>query len=1039
MGLLSRIKSRSQSDLKQSRATTTTNTAPAVPRLPSKGQDTSNDRQQHNVDAKEARIRHSQITNGLETTGRARTSARDDLNTHDKFASRSLPRGVTNDRHSTHGHQLQQQQQQPHRQQHHSVNKQRSSYMPQQQQRPSSVAHQHESAQQYTRSSPQLSLHGGNDQDNLNEQEIMLNEEFRNVLIGARKRPDGLPSRRDSLLNDVALSNGIVIAASDSRGSSPVPEGQHVPRPPRRDSLIPRDFDPSMLPSSTPEKVSADHTPSSSAATTPKPALTPLQPVNVVPPGYPVLSTAQTFFGASPTMSQTSWDVGAGGSGSPNLSANSLTSSQTHESTTPHTPPLANDVQRFTQTDPKRTRSESQVYENGASPARVTSVLVTGSPETTKSLPRSPKLSSAEVDEARLSLQRLDASFGGHSSDSSSSFSKLSTGDIGRQREAARSGSDGGGGGLSIDTTSRDVSPSSISPRVLSPLQSAANAATYHLPPPRQRSPERDRASAQDQQQLQQQSRSTSNLQTTPVARSSAQFKATVSPPSPRTNTTFSDNKANKTSSFASKNALPHINTQTQARHASISPSGRQSVYSSPVAPSPVPSTQLRSQLERAFVLLPDRILSRVLANLDYSDIFNLRFVSKSLRRCFQVEAKELVLQRFLNHFGYRSILRPIPATSSRPVSPNGAASLQHSTPTPDRASRTLTSSTSSSVRSSVLSSPSTSVIRHIVDPVSLSLRDLDLFLMGYATPIDHFAQFAKEYNQDRLHPRTLLLSRASTRAWNRVVARIRLQSSLNPNLLSQPLYSGLVPAPIGTDNQVYKAGRAPCFRVWVPTGQGQGSEWMTDTELVECEREIWRAGVWNELRKGDVVVNVAIARFGSLGRLIFDGKFLRDFMYKYDMIGHLPNWLNGICFPPAFWHNIVASSTPFPIVYLGLSAFVNQLRANLTLQESQVSVSSPQGRYLVKTFVYCSTIRIRPGTIVGSTSNSSNSTSAIEVVHDDWCGELVVETDGTNEHAGLLVARASSLEPMPYRIIREKSRPGQLWIRPVMDNEALA
>lgn len=41
--------------------------------------------------------------------------------------------------------------------------------------------------------------------------------------------------------------------------------------------------------------------------------------------------------------------------------------------------------------------------------------------------------------------------------------------------------------------------------------------------------------------------------------------------------------------------------------------------------------------------------------------------------------------------------------------------------------------------------------------------------------------------------------------------------------------------------------------------------------------------------KRGDIVQNVAIDPFGNVGKLIQDGKFLRDFSFTYDIVGHLP------------------------------------------------------------------------------------------------------------------------------------------------------
>ena len=117
-------------------------------------------------------------------------------------------------------------------------------------------------------------------------------------------------------------------------------------------------------------------------------------------------------------------------------------------------------------------------------------------------------------------------------------------------------------------------------------------------------------------------------------------------------------------------------------------------------------------------------------------------------------------------------------------------------------------------------------------------------------------------------------------------------------------------------------------LRVWVPTKKS--SSWMDDDEVVECEKEVWRSGVWARVRRGDLVHNTAIGDFGLVlpfahrkrdtdaivgdrneGKLISDGKYLRDFTFTYDAVGHLPPWLDMLSYSPGFYHNIVASSSP--------------------------------------------------------------------------------------------------------------------------------
>lgn len=174
---------------------------------------------------------------------------------------------------------------------------------------------------------------------------------------------------------------------------------------------------------------------------------------------------------------------------------------------------------------------------------------------------------------------------------------------------------------------------------------------------------------------------------------------------------------------------------------------------------------------------------------------------------------------------------------------------------------------------------------------------------------------------------------------------------------------------------------------------------------------------MWNRLNRGDVVWNIALGDFANNGRTIFDGKFLRDVEYAYDFVGHLPSWLDMLSFSPSTYHNMITSSGN-PVFYLSLSTFISQIRETLTLCQDKIAIASPQGEYIVKRFVYRSSIKLRSGTICGSEGGKGFGPGGVEVVHDDWVGFLILETDGTTEHATSLIARCSNPQPTPYRIV---------------------
>jgi len=52
--------------------------------------------------------------------------------------------------------------------------------------------------------------------------------------------------------------------------------------------------------------------------------------------------------------------------------------------------------------------------------------------------------------------------------------------------------------------------------------------------------------------------------------------------------------------------------------------------------------------------------------------------------------------------------------------------------------------------------------------------------------------------------------------------------------------------------------------------------------------------------------------------------------------------------------------------------------------------------------------IKVESGRILDSTGSDGEGAGGIEVVHPDWAGIVVLETEGTHEHASLLIARVS-------------------------------
>ncbi|GAA5992098.1 hypothetical protein JCM5350_006346 [Sporobolomyces pararoseus] len=389
-----------------------------------------------------------------------------------------------------------------------------------------------------------------------------------------------------------------------------------------------------------------------------------------------------------------------------------------------------------------------------------------------------------------------------------------------------------------------------------------------------------------------------------------------------------------------------------------------------------------RSPMEVAFVTCTRPILKIVLPFFEYRDVVSLRQTSRTLKRSLETDGRELILERFLGGQGYRSLY--------------------------------------DSNRETFLLSD---------DLISLDLRDLSVFRAAQNLTLDEYSKFSRAYVAGNISPSRLRLARATTRAHNRVVLRLRTQTILPPSSFSPPSFPELRQV----KQTVYKAPRAPQLRVWVPTAKGQS--WMSDQELIECERELFRSGkgVWAQLRKGDVVYNTAIESFGNCGRLLFDGRYLRDLAFDFDVVGHCPSWLNMLTLSPSHYHNILASSTSNPVFYLSLSPFVQTLQETLHLAIEKVSLTSPQGNYHVKKHVYRGVIEVQAGRVLES-SSADNKSGGYETIHPDWGGQLTLVTEGTAEHAALLIARCASVQPTPWRVLREKCRPGRLVISPVLE-----
>lgn len=284
-----------------------------------------------------------------------------------------------------------------------------------------------------------------------------------------------------------------------------------------------------------------------------------------------------------------------------------------------------------------------------------------------------------------------------------------------------------------------------------------------------------------------------------------------------------------------------------------------------------------------------------------------------------------------------------------------------------------------------------------------------------------------------------------------------------------------------------WKPGRAATFRVWVPAKDPSG--WLSDAELADCEQELYKSGVWQYLKRGDIVWDTAVGDKLNEGKYVFDGNYLRDLSYAFDVAGHLPSWLNVIMFSPSYWHNVIKSTQPQPVVFLDIAPWKDQILNSLRLVQDHVDTFSGNGaRYRIAKWLYRSAANVTSGQII------SRMNGGLEIVDDQWAGRIVIEMDGMAEWAKELVNRCAgpdatareksnllatvmgdaneagkmsnthdtnggtqkpslynkfggqggstmirkNVEPQnaPWAIMRERCRPGLIWIRPLGDRE---
>ncbi|KAF8577831.1 hypothetical protein K439DRAFT_1363739 [Ramaria rubella] len=243
----------------------------------------------------------------------------------------------------------------------------------------------------------------------------------------------------------------------------------------------------------------------------------------------------------------------------------------------------------------------------------------------------------------------------------------------------------------------------------------------------------------------------------------------------------------------------------------------------------------------------------------------------------------------------------------------------------------------------------------------------------------------------------------------------------------------------------LFRPQHAPVLRLFVPSPNGA---WLSDESVLECEKELKRAGVLHLMRAGDVVWDAAVMDEMNAGRLLWDGNYLIDLDYNYSPIGELPRYLHSLAFPPSYFHKVIRA-TGNPLCQIDITPWGTEIANGVRLLQDRVVTESAQGsQHAVLRWVHRSQFQIRAGQPIPDTEGL--------VVDAKWAGTIVIETEGTNEGLADLLGRcgeqvsAAALHASGglsaklgkgeagrvFRLLRARSRPGEIWLRCVSEKE---
>ncbi|KAA1130582.1 hypothetical protein PGTUg99_001412 [Puccinia graminis f. sp. tritici] len=475
------------------------------------------------------------------------------------------------------------------------------------------------------------------------------------------------------------------------------------------------------------------------------------------------------------------------------------------------------------------------------------------------------------------------------------------------------------------------------------------------------------------------------------------------------------------------------------------------------------------TKFEFSILSFPQTILHRILVELDYLDFFRLSQVSRVLRTGFGVgEAQEVILKVFLGDLGYSDSL---PSSSRsrtithRFLSPNPTVELDGGDVVlENKTTPLLLDDSSFNSTGGAIPDPFSSAMTlgkrnmRTSSPLEINLQELHAFHYLRQAGEKSFLELANRPTSHR--PSALSAIQAYCRLHNKLVirARLRFEDPSNPIHLQSHQFRSRKPHP-----EIFSPGTVVVFRLWIPSEKKP----MSKAELLKCEIEMLRSGIQAFARRGDIFWNAALGSSDNTGRLIYDGQHLQELQVLWDSVGQLPDWLNMFLFPPSFYHHTIKSSNLNPIFYLDLTDFKEQLINSLSLVDHHEPHETAEDQSQQGMLNYLGLVEIRAGTKTGVLegiecfSNTHHEYILPECIHPDWVGKLMVEIQVSSlekldqllskfnkakaedffslgfDHASSpeetrhrTVSRLKSAQLSPWRIIRQKSSPGMVWIR---------